>query len=55
MVVASLVLLARQTIAAAAAMDAWGLCTRGLARLLGRDDLGKEQQVGAAAAPYVHE
>jgi hypothetical protein len=53
MVVASLVLLARQTIAAAT--DAWGLCTRGFARLLGRGDLGKEQQVGAAAAPYVHE
>jgi len=38
MVVAGLLLLAGQTIVAAAATDAWGLCKRGFARLLGRGD-----------------
>ena len=43
MVVASLLLLAGQTIVAAAATDAWGLCKRGFAKLLGRGDPAKEQ------------
>ena len=43
MVVAGLLLLAGQTIVAAAATDAWGLCKRGFARLLGRGDPAKEQ------------
>jgi hypothetical protein len=43
MVVASLLLLAGQTIVAAAATDAWGVCKRGFAKLLGRGDPAKEQ------------
>jgi hypothetical protein len=43
MVVASLLLLAGQTIVAAAATDAWGLCKRGFTKLLGRGDPAKEQ------------
>jgi hypothetical protein len=43
MVVESLLLLAGQTIVAAVATDAWDLCQRGFARLLGRGDPKKEQ------------
>ena len=43
MVVESLLLLAGQTIVAAVATDAWDLCKRGFARLLGRGDPNKEQ------------
>jgi hypothetical protein len=43
MVVESLLLQAGQTIVAAVATDAWDLCKRGFARLLGRGDPKKEQ------------
>src|SRR5262245_18823476 len=39
----ALATLAGQTIVAAAATDAWGLCKRGFAQLLGRGDPAKEQ------------
>ena len=43
MVVENLLLLAGQTVVAAAATDAWDLCKRGFTRLLGRGDPKKEQ------------
>jgi hypothetical protein len=44
MVVESLLLLAGQTVVAAVATDAWEMCKRGFARLLGRGDPKKEQR-----------
>ena len=46
MVMESLLLLAGKTIVAAVATDAWDLCKRGFARLLGRGDPNKEQLTG---------